>query len=94
VARAGSTAHHASGEMFFAAATGLRAPRGAAPAAAPRSGRDLDELFAAVVEATEESVLNSLFQAPTVTGRGGNTSPALPVDAVTAILRAHGRLGT
>jgi D-aminopeptidase len=91
LARTGSTAHHASGEIFFAAATGLRAPRGSVARIAPLVGRDLDDLFAAVVEATEEGVLNSLFQAPTVTGRSGNTSPALPVDAVAAILRDHGR---
>jgi len=94
LARTGSTAHHASGEIFVAAATGLRAPRGSVARVAPLVGRDLDDLFAAVVEATEESVLNSLFQARTVTGRSGNTSPALPVDAVAAILRAHGRAVT
>jgi len=92
LARTGSTAHHGSGEIFFAAATGLRAPRGCPPAATPVVGRGLDELFAAVVEATEESVLNSLFQARTVVGRAGNTSHALPADAVTEILRGHGRL--
>jgi D-aminopeptidase len=91
LARTGSTAHHASGEIFVTAATGLRAPRGSVARVAPLVGRDLDDLFAAVVEATEESVLNSLFQARTVTGRSGNTSPALPVDTVAAILRAHGR---
>jgi D-aminopeptidase len=91
LARTGSTAHHASGEIFFAAATGSRAPRGAAPTVPPVVGRGLDDLFAAVVEATEESVLNSLFQAPTVTGRSGNTSFGLPADAVAAMLRAHRR---
>jgi D-aminopeptidase len=94
LARTGSTGHHGSGEIFFAAATGLRTPRGSAPTAAPLMGRDLDELFAAVVEATEEGVLNSLFQARTVSGRSGNVSPALPVDSVTEILAAHGRPGT
>ena len=38
------------------------------------TGRALDPLFAAVVEATEEAVLNSMFAAPTVVGRDGNTS--------------------
>jgi D-aminopeptidase len=94
LARTGSTAHHASGEIFVAAATGLRAPRGSVARIAPLVGRDLDDLFAAVVEAAEESVLNSLLQARTVTGRSGNTSPALPVDAVVQILRAHGRATT
>jgi D-aminopeptidase len=38
------------------------------------TGRALDPLFTAVVEAAEEAVLNSMFTAPTVTGRDGNTS--------------------
>jgi D-aminopeptidase len=91
LARTGSTAHHASGEIFLALATGLRAPRGAGPTAAPLRGRDLDPFFAAVVEATEESVLNSLLQAPTVTGRAGNTSYGLPPTEVADLLRKHGR---
>ncbi|WP_406045124.1 P1 family peptidase [Micromonospora sp. NBC_00898] len=91
LARTGSTAHHASGEIFLALATGLRAPRGATPPGSPLPGRELDPFFAAVVEATEESVLNSLLQAPTVTGRSGNISYGLPADEVAALLRAHGR---
>jgi D-aminopeptidase len=91
LARTGSTAHHASGEIFLALATGLRAPRGTSPSDVPLQGRDLDPFFAAVVEATEESVLNSLLRAQSVTGRSGNTSYGLPVDEVAALLRAHGR---
>lgn len=87
LARTGSTAHHASGEIFLALATGLRAPRDRAPEGAPVTGRALDPYFAAVVEATEEAVLNSLLQAVTVTGRDGNTSYALPVDEVRRHLR-------
>jgi D-aminopeptidase len=94
LARTGSTAHHGSGEIFLAAATGLRTPRGQKPSRAPLAADELDPFFAAVVEATEESVLNSLLQAPTVTGRSGNTSPGLPAGAVAALLRSHGRLAT
>ncbi|HEY6595375.1 MAG TPA: P1 family peptidase [Asanoa sp.] len=92
LARTGSTAHHASGEIFLAMATGLRAARGTAPAATPLQGRELDPLFAGVVDATEEAVLNSLLQAENVTGRAGNTSYALPAADVVRLLRAHGRL--
>ena len=77
-ARTGSTARHGSGEIFLGLATGLRAPRGQAAPAAPLAGRELDPLFAAVVETTEEAVLNSLLAAVTVSGRDGHTSYALP----------------
>ncbi len=82
LARVGSTAHHASGEIFLALATGLRAPRGEAPSRSPVTGGALDDYFAAVAEATEEAVLNSLLQAETVTGRDGHTSYGLPAGAV------------
>lgn len=91
LARVGTTAHHASGEIFLALATGLRAPRGTAPGAGALQGRELDPFFAAVIEATEESVLNSLLQAPTVIGRSGNTSYGLPGEEVAALLRTYGR---
>ena len=86
LARVGSTAHHASGEIFLALATGLRAPRGAAAARSPVTGGALDDYFAAVVEATEEAVLNSLLQAETVTGRDGHISYGLPAGPLRALL--------
>ena len=78
LARTGSTADHGSGEIFLALATGLRARRGQPPAGTPVTGRGLDGYFAAVAEATEEAVLNSMLAAVTVTGRDGNTSYQLP----------------
>jgi D-aminopeptidase len=90
LARAGSVASHGSGEIFLALATGLRTQRGSSPPRAPIAGADLDGFFAAVVEATEEAVLNSLLTAPTVTGRDGNTSPALAAEPVGKLLRAAG----
>jgi len=89
LARAGSTAHHGSGEIFLALATGLRAPRGAPPAGTPVTGRDLDDYFAAVAEATEEAVINSLLQSVTVTGRDGNTSRQIPVDELRSLVAGH-----
>ena len=96
LARTGSTASHGSGEIFLAMATGLRRTRSGAlpapdagPAPEPIRGRALDPFFAAVVEATEEAVLNSLLAAPTVTGRDGNTSPGLPADQVHELLASR-----
>lgn len=94
LARAGSVAHHGSGEIFLAFST-ERSPRGEA------RGRDsrtvvadalLDGLFAAVVEATEEAVLNALWAAVDTEGREGRLVRALPHGPVLDLLRAHGRL--
>ena len=52
----------------------------------------MDPLFTAVVEASEEAVLNSMFAAATVTGRAGHTSPGIPVDEVLDLLRRRGRV--
>lgn len=92
LARTGSTAHHGSGEIFAAFATGLRAPRGEAVALRPVHGREFDDLFAAVTDATDEAVLNSMLQAPTVVGRKGNTSYGLPADEIVRLFRKTGRL--
>jgi D-aminopeptidase len=91
LARMGSTAHHGSGEIFLALATGLRARRGSAPSRAPVIGSALDDYFAAVTEATEEAVLNSLLQAVTVTGRDGNTSHQIPPGALRTLVGEYGR---
>jgi D-aminopeptidase len=94
LARTGSTAHHGSGEIFLALATGLRAPRGSQPPPGAERivGSALDPFFDAAVEATEEAVLTSLLAAPTVTGRDGHTSPALPAEAVRQLLIGAGRI--
>ena len=54
--------------------------------------RGLDDLFEAVVDATEESVLNSLLMSPTSVGRDGHTSEGLDPEVVVRLLREHGRL--
>lgn len=95
LARTGSIGSHGSGEIFLALATGLRAPRAderreppaSLPARTALSGPALDPFFAAVVEATEEAVLNSMLTAPTVIGRDGNTSHGLPAGRVAELLR-------
>ena len=94
LARTGSTAHHGSGEIFLAFANGQRTQRGQSPTVAPVRGSALDPFFAAVVDATEEAVLNSMLEAQSTTGRGGNTAHALPVDDVVALLSRFGRLAT
>lgn len=85
LARTGSTGSNGSGDYAIAFTT-VRAP-----------GRLLENdvlspLFAAVIEATEEAIYNSMFKAVT-TSANGRTVEALPLDRVAAILREHGVLG-
>jgi D-aminopeptidase len=82
LARAGSVAHHGSGEIFVAFAT-----------SGERSfpDRDLNPLFQAAVDATEEAVLCSLWAAVDTTGREGRVVRALPRDAVLELYRGRGR---
>jgi D-aminopeptidase len=84
LARTGSAAHHGSGEIFLAVSTarGLDA----------LPDRELDPLFEATVDATEEAVVNALWSAETTHGREGRVAPALPSDQVLEVLAAHRRL--
>ena len=86
LARTGSIAHHGSGEIFLAFATGRR--RG------EQTVRDqaLDLVFAATVEAAEEAVLNALWAAPDTSGRNGRFVPGLPHEDVLKLLAEHRRL--
>ncbi|MCU0300021.1 MAG: P1 family peptidase [Candidatus Nanopelagicales bacterium] len=88
LARTGSTAHHGSGELFLGVSVGMRAARGTQPAGPALGGRDLDPLFEAVVDATEESVLDALLHATDTVGQRGRTALALPHDALREALAA------
>ena len=48
--------------------------------------------FEATVEATEEAIVNALCMARTTVGRDGNTSFAIPLDRLQAIMTKYGRL--
>lgn len=49
----------------------------------------ISPLFLAVIEATEEAIVNSLWAATTMTGKDNRTVEALPRDKVLAILKSH-----
>ncbi|MCA1742173.1 MAG: P1 family peptidase, partial [Bacteroidales bacterium] len=53
---------------------------------------ELDLLFQAVAEATEEAIINSLFAAETVKVKKALPVQALPVDETLKILRKYNRL--
>jgi len=83
LARTGSIGHHGSGEIFVTLSTGT---------GAQVPDDELNPFFAAVVDATEESVLNSLWAAEDVKGREGRVIHALPREPVLELLRRQGRL--
>jgi D-aminopeptidase len=79
LARAGSVAHHGSGEIFVAfSTTGERSFPDA---------RGLDPLFGAAVDATEEAILCSLWEAVDTVGREGRLVRALPREKVLTLYR-------
>jgi D-aminopeptidase len=84
LARTGSVGHHGSGEIFLAFSTA----RGVDALA----DDELDGLFEATVDATEEAVVNALWSAETVVGREGRVAHGLPHDAVLELLDEHRRL--
>ena len=56
------------------------------------SNDDMSPLFFAVVEATEEAIINSLFMATTIKGRSGNMTEALPIPETIDILKKYNAL--
>lgn len=94
LARTGSFAGNGSGDYVLAFSTheGVRMEAGAGARAIQDLPNDrMSGLFQAVVESTEEAILNSLFRATTVTGMG-RTAEALPLEETLEILRRHGMI--
>ncbi len=79
IARTGSSMSHGSGD-YSIAFTVDGGP------ALDLDDRTMTALFAAVMEATEEAVLNSLFAATTTVGFRGRRAEALPIDAVVELV--------
>ncbi len=103
--RAGAIEMNGSGDIFLAFSTAnVGADNGNSDAAAdtPHTTQDvalrrlaswnMDPLFAAVTQATEEAVDNALIAATTMIGPNYWVVPALPHDQLRAILRKHGVL--
>jgi len=96
MARTGSSASNGSGDYVLAFSTSDKVRRAFN---APRltteelANEQMSGLFQAAVEATEEAIYNSLFQATTMKGNG-RTIEAIPLDKVRAVLekyRVNGR---
>jgi len=93
--RDGSIAGNGSGDIFIAFSTAN--PHAADPAKSARnvqmiSNDNMDPLFRATVEATEEAVINSMIAADTMTGIDDRKVIALPHDRLREVLKKYGRL--
>lgn len=85
IGRTGSVVSHGSGDFVIAFGTAYRERRSAKELTAQREQlRDehITPLFRAVVEATEEAILNALCMATRMEGRDGHVAEALPLETV------------
>jgi D-aminopeptidase len=97
IARAGGIASNSSGDFAIAVSTAkdIRIPFSSDSMYEESKvlrNDNLDILFEAVIEATEEAIINSLFAAETITGKGNVKVEALPVEKTLEILRKYNRL--
>jgi D-aminopeptidase len=94
MARTGSAASNGSGDFVIAFSSSPAVRISDADSEKTRQttvlgNEAMSPLFEAVIEATEEAIVNSMFKATTVSGRAGHTIQALPLDKTMEILRKH-----
>ena len=84
VARMGGLGENSSGDLFLAFATGNRGVGGIEQTVELQMlpNERMDGLFAAVVDATEEAILNAMLAAETMRGRDGAIAHALDPESL------------
>jgi len=86
----GGIGSNSSGDIFLAFATGNHVHHGKAISAVRMLSPDnMNPLFQAAAEATEEAILNALTAAETMTGFAGHTAHALPLDRFVEVMRRY-----
>jgi D-aminopeptidase len=90
IARTGGMGEHSSGDFALCFATGNRALESDEGEIRLRMLNDsrINQLYEAVIDAIEESILNAMLAAETMTGRNGNTVHALPAEVLLDALAA------
>ena len=95
LARTGTVGNNSSGDIFLAFSTANEeafSARGGLTHMAALGNGDIDQLFMATVEATEEAVIDAMLMAETMTGRDGNTAVALPPGEIMELMRKYQRI--
>ena len=100
VARTGGVGENSSGDLFVAFATGNRGFARIDVSEGPTvadvrtlANAAMNPLFDAVIEATEEAILNAILASPTMHAHG-RVAHALPSDLLLAALAKYGRPAT
>jgi D-aminopeptidase len=88
VARGGGAGETSSGDFALAFATGPT------QTVEPVANEEMNPLFYAAIEATEEAIVNALLAAETMTGRNGATAHALPHDLFVDVMNHYGQSST
>ena len=94
LARTGTYSGNTSGDIFIAFSTANVVPQQNTPKVLDVKLLSTDEVnpvFRGAVEATEESVINAMTKADTMTGFNGNTVHALPYDRLASVMTKYGR---
>ena len=96
LARTGGIGHNSSGDIFLAFSSAneaaFAAKRGELRRLEAIATGDIDPLFTATIEATEEAIIDSMIANETMVGRDGNRSIALPHDRLIDVMRKYGRM--
>jgi len=94
LARVGGVGHNSSGDLFLAFATGNHIParsEGLVQLEGMLAHNQLNPFFDAAADVVEESILNALTAAETMTGQQGRTALALPLDELQQVMKKYGR---
>jgi L-aminopeptidase/D-esterase-like protein len=94
LARTGSISGNGSGDIFIAFSTanpGASVETGTA-SVSMLANDDMDPLFAATVQATEEAIVNAMVAAETMVGADNHRVVALPHERLRQVLKKYGRL--
>ena len=97
IGRVGSYGAHSSGEIIIGFTTANEIPRvSTTPVRSYNMVLDtyLDPAYKAVIEATEEAILNSLTMAVDMEGAGGNKVPALNLELLKGLLGHYNSVKT
>ena len=95
MARSGSISHNGSGDIFIALSTANKealVSNSSLTNITCLNNDSLDPIFEAVVQATDEAIIDSMIANQTMIGRDGITAIALPHERVTELLASHGVL--